>query len=95
MKRFYNLNAERTKELFKEFFEVDVTKDWQWDSYHAPQSKQTLDTLVSKRGDAAHVAKTESQSPHSIKRSELDKTIRFLKGLVIAMDKTKIAVPID
>lgn len=52
-----------------------------------------LNSLISKRGEAAHVAKTELHSPDSIKRNDLDKTIRFLKGLVTSMEQQKIVIP--
>jgi len=49
--------------------------------------------LISKRGDAAHIANTSvnpSSNPDLIKRDELEKAIRFLKGLVSATDKIRI-----
>ncbi|MDE3273291.1 HEPN domain-containing protein [Pseudoalteromonas sp. G4] len=95
MKRFFNPNSEKTKKLFIEFFhvDVDVTKSWNWDNYQSPQAKKMLNNLISKRGVAAHVAKTELHSPDSIKRNDLDKTIRFLKGLVTSMEQQKIVIP--
>lgn len=93
MKRFFNPNSEKTKKLFIEFFDVDVTKSWNWDNYQSPQAKKMLNSLISKRGEAAHVAKTELHSPDSIKRNDLDKTIRFLKGLVTSMEQQKIVIP--
>lgn len=94
LKRFFNPNAERTRRLFLDYFEVDVTKAWIWVNYDSAAAKQTLDALISKRGDAAHQANTSahpSSVPHTVKRDELEKGIRFLKGLVVAMEKVKIA----
>lgn len=94
LKRFYNPNSDKIKRLFVEHFDVDVTHEWVWDNYQAPQAKKALDTLISKRGDAAHQANTSSTincEPHMIKREELEKAIRFLKGLVSATDKVRLA----
>jgi len=66
---------------------------WSWDNYSPPQAKKALDVLISKRGDAAHIANTSvnpSSNPDLIKRDELEKAIRFLKGLVSATDKIRI-----
>ena len=93
LKRFYNPNSDRTKLLFKDYFEVDVTQGWAWNNYDIPLAKRTLNAIVSKRGDAAHQANTSSNpssTPHLVKRDELEKSIRFLKGLVEATDKIKM-----
>jgi len=86
LKRFFNPNTERTRTLFKSYFEIDITDSWKWDNYHPPQAKKVLNELISKRGDAAHQANTCIEQPHLIKRDDLEKAIRFLKGLVRAMD---------
>lgn len=91
LKRFFNPNSERTKFLFKSYFEIDITSAWKWDNYHPPQARKILDELISKRGDAAHQANTCTGQPHLIKRDELDKAIRFIKGLVRATDCFRIA----
>jgi hypothetical protein len=93
LKRFFNPNSERTRRLFIDYFEVDITKEWAWLNYDAPTAKKTLDALIAKRGDAAHQANTAihpSAEPHKVKREELEKGIRFLKGLVAATEKAKI-----
>lgn len=91
LKRFFNPNTDKTKQLFKTYFDVDVTENWKWDNYHPPQAKKVLNEFISKRGDAAHQANTSNGQSHLIKRDELEKAIRFLKGLVRAMDKVQIA----
>ena len=91
LKRFFNPNSARTKLLFKSYFEIDITSAWKWDNYHPPQARKTLDELISKRGDAAHQANTCPGQPHLIKRDELEKAIRFIKGLVRATDNFRIA----
>ena len=93
IKRFFNPNSEKTKRLFQEYFSVDITQGWKWDNYDVQSAKKTLDSISGKRGDAAHKAKTSRKSnsePHLVRKDELDKAIRFLKGLVIASDKFKI-----
>lgn len=90
LKRFFNPNTDRTRMLFNNYFEIDITSSWKWDNYHPPQAKKVLNELISKRGDAAHQANTCLEQPHLIKRDDLEKAIRFLKGLVKAMDNHKI-----
>jgi len=93
LKRFFNPNAERTRRIFMDYFDVDITKDWVWANYDSSASKKKLDALVAKRGDAAHKAKTAphpSAEPHKVTREELDKGIRFLKGLAAATENAKI-----
>ena len=61
--------------------------------YSPPQAKKALNELISKRGDAAHKANTSinpSINPHLINRNDLEKAIRFLKGLVSATDKIRL-----
>ena len=89
-KRFFNPNTERTRMLFKNYFEIDITDSWKWDNYHPLQAKKVLNDLISKRGAAAHQANTCLKQPLLIKRDDLEKAIRFLKGLVTAMDAYKI-----
>jgi hypothetical protein len=94
LKRFYNPNSERTRRLFLDYFEVDITQGWKWANYDVGDAKKVLDALIAKRGDAAHKAKAFSKKnneTHLIKREELEKAIRFLKGLVGATDQYNIA----
>jgi hypothetical protein len=94
LKRFFNPNSEKTKRLFLDYFEVDITQGWVWHNYDSLQARKALDVIVAKRGDAAHKANKSTKSnaePHLVKRDELEKAIRFLKGLVVASDKVKLA----
>lgn len=93
LKRFFNPNSDKIKLLFMSYFEIDVTAGWSWDNYSPPQAKKALNALILKRGDAAHKANTSanpSNDLHLIKRDELEKAIRFLKGLVLATDKVRL-----
>ena len=94
LRRFNSPNSPNTKQLFKKYFNVDLTQSWVWDNYDSLQSKQFLNAIISKRGDAAHQANKHhgsSNEPHLIKRDEFEKAIRFLKGLVAATDKAALA----
>jgi len=91
LKRFFNPNTAKTKQLFKAYFDIDVTESWKWDNYYPSQAKKVLDQFVSMRGDAAHQANTNQQQAHLVKREDLAKAIRFIKGLVRAMDEVSIA----
>ena len=94
LKRFFNPNSERTRRLFLDYFEVDITKEWAWDNYDMASAKKTLDALIAKRGDAAHQANTSeypNAEPHKVKREDLEKGIRFLKGLVTASGRMRVA----
>ncbi len=93
IKKFFNPNSEKIKRLFLDYFETDITQGWKWDNYDSTQAKKALDTLIGKRGDAAHKANTSknpSGDAHLVKRDELEKAIRFLKGLVLATDNVKL-----
>lgn len=90
LKRFHNPTAEKTKRLFSDYLEVDVTAGWKWLNFDPASARKTLDELISKRGDAVHRSKSTNggaPAPHLVKRDELEKAIRFLKGLVVATDK--------
>lgn len=94
LRRFHNPNSEKTKKLFSDFLEVDVTAGWEWQHFDAPKARRTLDELVAKRGDAVHRSKPStagaSPAPHLVRRDELEKSIRFLKCLVEATDRVLV-----
>lgn len=94
LKRFHNPTSDKTKKLFHDFLEIDVTAGWEWANFDSAKAKKTLDELISKRGDAVHRSKPLAAgappAPHLIKREELEKAIRFLKCLVEATDKALV-----
>ncbi len=93
LKRFHNPSAEKTKRLFLEYLEIDVTSRWQWMHFDQSKVRKTLDDLISRRGDAVHRSKPTQggpPAPHLVKREDLEKAIRFLKCLVEATDKAVI-----
>ena len=42
MKRFFNPNTERTRRIFIDYFDVDITKDWVWLNFDSSASKKAL-----------------------------------------------------
>jgi len=94
LKRFHNPNSDKTKQLFFDYLEIDVTNHWEWPNVDANKAKKTLDDLIAKRGDAVHRSKplsTGAPAPHLVKREDFDKAIRFLKCLVDATEKNFLA----
>ena len=88
LKTFNNPDSKKTKDIFQEFFAVDVTESWIWGNYHTSKdSKTTLNLWLRKRGEAVHRAQIDKQSSHIVKREELDKCIRFFKDIVTETDK--------
>ncbi len=90
LKRFHTPSADKTKRIFLEYLEVDVTSGWKWQNFDSQSARRTLDELVSKRGDVVHRSRPtgENATPgHQVKREDLEKAIRFLKGLVAANEK--------
>jgi hypothetical protein len=92
LRRFHNPTADKTRKLFQDYLEVDVTAGWKWQHHDPTSARKTLDELLSKRGDAVHrsrpVIPGAPPAPHLLKRDDLEKAIRFLKGLVEATDHT-------
>jgi hypothetical protein len=93
LKRLHNPTSEKTKKLFLDYLEVDVSSKWKWLNYDPPTAKKKLDELISKRGDAVHRSKpipAGAQAPHLVNRDDLEKAIRFLKGLVEATERALV-----
>jgi len=94
LRRFHNPTAEKTRKLFSDFLEVDVTAKWEWQHCDRAKAKKTLDDLLAKRGDAVHRSKPSNAgtapAPHLVKRDDLEKSIRFLKSLVDATDNALV-----
>jgi hypothetical protein len=91
LKRFHNPTAEKTRKMFLDYVGVDVTKHWKWSNYEPATAKKRLDELLGIRGDIVHRSKAPDDGgpsrPHPVKREDLAKAIRFLKGLVDATEK--------
>ena len=68
-----------------------MTKHWQLPGYDVTLAKKKLDDLLGLRGDIVHRSKEPHDGgpskAHPVKREDLEKAIRFLKGLVDATEK--------
>jgi HEPN superfamily RiboL-PSP-like protein len=90
LKRFHNPTWDKTKELFEEYWQIDVTRHWRWQHVEPATAIQKLDELLKKRGDAVHRSSTHvtgPSKPHLVTKDELAKAIRFLDELVAATDR--------
>ncbi|WP_047043159.1 HEPN domain-containing protein [Vibrio mexicanus] len=88
LKTFNNPDSKKTKDLFQEFFGLDITESWVWGNYHTAKDARTaLNAWLRKRGEAVHRAQVDKQSSHIVKRDELDKCLRFFRELVEVTDK--------
>ena len=90
LKRFHNPTSEKTRKLFLDYLQIDVCVGWKWLNYEPATAKKTLDDLIGRRGDAVHRSKpvaTGAPVPHLVKRDDLEKAIRFLRGLVEATER--------
>lgn len=89
LKQFHNPSSDKTKRIFQEYLDLDVTEGWSWANYEPEKARSTLNTWISKRGDAVHRSKPVNNGvpvAHLIKRDELEKVIRFVKDIVKATD---------
>ena len=89
LKQFHNPSSDKTKRIFQEYLELDVTEGWSWANYEPEKARSTLNNWINKRGDAVHRSKPVNNGApvaHLIKRDELEKAIRFVKDLVKATD---------
>jgi hypothetical protein len=90
LKRFHNPASDKTRKIFMDYVGVDVTKHWKWPGYEIVAAKKKLDELLGIRGDIVHRSKADDTggppNAHAVKREDLAKAIRFLKGLVEVTD---------
>jgi hypothetical protein len=91
LKRFHNPTADKTRKLFRNYLELDVTELWEWQNYDSAKAKATLDELIAKRGEAVHrsrrVLTGVPTQPHLARREDLVRAIKFLKSLVKSTDE--------
>ena len=87
----HNPNSDKTRKLFQDYAGVDVTKQWKWSNYDTTSARKKLNELLGIRGDVVHRSKAPDDGgpskAHPVKREDLAKAIRFLKGLVDATEK--------
>jgi len=90
LKRLHNPTADKTKRLFLDYLDTDVTASWKWANSEPASSRKALDSLLTKRGDVVHRAKTQNggpPAPHLVKRDDLEKAIRLIKNLVESTER--------
>lgn len=91
LKRFHNPAAAKTRKIFQDYLNVDVTTGWKWNGVDVLKAREKLDALVKKRGDAVHRSKSALggvSAPHLVTKDDLEKAIRFLKELVLATERS-------
>lgn len=90
LRQFHNPTSDKTRQIFREYLDFDVTEGWTWANYTPEKARRTLNGWIGKRGDAVHRSKPINNGApvaHLIKRDELEKVIRFIKDLVLATDR--------
>jgi len=90
LKRFHNPTSEKTRKLFLDYLEIDVSAGWRWSGVDPVMAREKLDALVKKSGDAVHRSKVlvaGSPQPHLVTKDHLKKSIRFIRELVDATEK--------
>lgn len=87
LKQFHNPDSRKTKQLFEEFFGIDVTEYWVWNNVFPKDAREQLNKWISIRGNAVHRVEVDKNQPHVIRKDELVKCIRFIEELVNATDK--------
>jgi hypothetical protein len=84
---FHNPNSNKTKKLFEEFFDIDVTESWKWNNVFPEDAREQLNKWIVKRGEAVHRAQVDLNLPQIIRKDELTKCIHFFNELAIATDR--------
>ncbi|MCL6272149.1 HEPN domain-containing protein, partial [Sansalvadorimonas sp. 2012CJ34-2] len=54
LKRFHTPDSCKTRNLFKDYFGKDVTKNWQWPNVDPEAACAQLNSWIKKRGEAVH-----------------------------------------
>lgn len=86
LKQFHNPGSRKTKQLFEEFFNFDITESWQWNNVSAKDAREQLNRWLSIRGDVVHRALDNANMPVVIRKEDLLKCFRFFNELVNATD---------
>ena len=90
LRRLHNPTWQKTKKLFEDYLQIDVTTFWRWQHVEPAVAIERLDALLKKRGDAVHRSSVHPDGlskPHLVTKDELEKAIRFLEALVGATDR--------
>src|SRR5690606_16294045 len=54
IKHLHNPNSEKTRRLFLDYLDIDVTESWRWPGFEPSAARKNLDRLLKIRGDAVH-----------------------------------------
>lgn len=87
LKFFHNPNSQKTKHLFEEFFDIDVTENWKWNNVMPKNAREQLNQWICKRGEAVHRSNVGLNQPQIVNKKELEKCLRFFWELTQATDK--------
>ena len=88
LKFFHNPNSKKTKHLFEEFFDVDVTEQWNWNNVQPRDAREQLNKWICKRGEAVHRVTVGLNQPQIINKAELSKCLHFFSQLARVTDNT-------
>ena len=86
LKFFHNPNSKKTKHLFEEFFNLDVTEHWSWNNVTPIDAREQLNKWIAKRGEAVHRNTVTLNQPSIIKKDELIKCLYFFEELAKSTD---------
>jgi hypothetical protein len=89
IKRLHNPTSDKTIQLFRDYANVDLTEKWCWNNFDPKTVRERLNQYMKLRGDVVHRSRTITAGPptaHPVTKEDLQKVIRFLKGLVDATE---------
>ena len=89
IKRLHNPTSDKTIQLFRDFAGVDLSDKWTWNNHDKKTVRDRLNQYMKLRGDVVHRSRTVAPGPptaHPVTKEDLEKAIRFLKGLVQATE---------
>lgn len=87
LKLFHNPNSKKTKHLFEEFFDIDVTQNWKWNNVLPNDAREQLNNWICKRGVAVHRTNLSVNQQQVVNKKELEKCLNFFSELASATDK--------
>jgi hypothetical protein len=91
IKRLHNPTSDKAIQLFRDYAGVDLTEKWEWNNFDAKTVRERLNQYIKLRGDVVHRSRPITQGPpqaHPVTKEDLEKTISFLKNLVVATESS-------